>query len=152
MDFAKELVGSIDVQVPSIDRPFGVHLWPIFDTCFKRVVGYAPTDFDFQYGNTTLGTMKSAGSMIVAYYVIIFGGREIMRNVAPLQMRMLFQIHNLCLTLISGALLALFAEQLVPTVYRNGLMYGICAYEGGWTKNLVILYYVRRPRPWERCH
>jgi len=65
-----------------------------------------------------------------------------MRNVAPFQMRMLFQLHNLCLTLISGALLALFAEQLVPTVYRNGLMYGICAHEGGWTRNLVILYYL----------
>lgn len=51
-------------------------------------------------------------------------------------------IHNFYLTVISGSLLALFIEQLLPTVWRNGVYYAICDHEGGWTDELVILYYV----------
>ncbi len=51
-------------------------------------------------------------------------------------------IHNFYLTAISGILLALFAEQLVSTVYNHGVFYAICDVKGGWTPPLVILYYV----------
>jgi len=50
--------------------------------------------------------------------------------------------HNFYLTTISGILLSLFTEQLVPEVYRNGVFHAICSWEGGWTKQLVILYYM----------
>ena len=46
------------------------------------------------------------------------------------------------LTVISGTLLALFAEQLIPTLVRHGVFYGICSHKGGWTDELVVLYYV----------
>ena len=36
------------IQRPTIDRPFGVHLWPIFDKAFTAIKGYHPQDFDFQ--------------------------------------------------------------------------------------------------------
>lgn len=137
-----DILKTIDVQAPSLDRPFGVHLWPIFDAVFTKVTGASANDFSFVHGSTPISTMKESFSIIVAYYAIIFGGREIMRNFAPFKLRLLFQIHNLGLTLISGALLALFIEQLLPTVVRNGIFYGICHYDGGWTKPLVVLYYV----------
>lgn len=140
--FATDLVKAVDVQPPSMARPFGLHLWPLFDTVYTHVTGSSAENFDFVYGQTPMGTMKQAGSMIIAYYAIIFGGREIMRPFGAFKLRLLFQLHNLILTLISGALLALFVEQLVPTLYNHGLFYGICAYEGGWTKPLVVLYYL----------
>lgn len=137
-----DMIKAVDVQVPSIDRPFGLHLWPLFDTAFTRVMGVSGTDFRFVYGETTLGSLKIAGPLVIAYYAIIFGGREIMRNFAPFKLRLLFQLHNLILTLISGALLVLFMEQLIPTLYKHGLLFGICEYDGGWTKPLVTLYYL----------
>jgi fatty acid elongase 3 len=52
-------------------------------------------------------------------------------------------IHNFYLTAISGVLLALFIEQLFPTVVQHGVFFSICNHKGGWTKELVTLYYVR---------
>lgn len=83
--------------------------------------------------------------MLVTYYIVILGGREFMRDRAPFKLNGLFKIHNFYLTLISGILLALFAEQLIPTITRYGLFHSICAHHGGWTDKLVILYYVSLP-------
>ena len=52
-------------------------------------------------------------------------------------------MHNLYLTVVSGSLLALFTERLVPTLWRKGIFFAICDAQGGWTNELVILYYVR---------
>lgn len=135
-DFVKAL------PVPTLDRPFGVALWPTFDKVFTAIKGYHPQDFNFQPYVTPMSTMKEAGLMIVAWYIIIFGGREIMRNRPAFKLNGLFMIHNFYLTAISGTLLALFIEQLVPTVARKGIFYAICNRDGGWTPPLVILYYV----------
>lgn len=56
-------------------------------------------------------------------------------------------LHNLALTIISGGLLALFIEQLLPTVWRHGIFFAICDERGGWTEKLVTLYYVRIRHP-----
>lgn len=80
--------------------------------------------------------------MLISYYVIILGGREFMRDRAPLQLSFLFKAHNLILTIISGSLLALFLEQLIPEITRNGIFHAICKIDGGWTDKLVVLYYV----------
>jgi hypothetical protein len=130
------------VPLPSIDRPFGVHLWPLFDYAFNAVMGYHTEDFDFKPRVTPMSTMKESAIAIVTYYIVIFGGREIMRNRPALKLNAAFMIHNFYLTVISGVLLALFIEQLVPTVYNHGIFYAICDVKGGWTPPLVILYYV----------
>lgn len=65
-----------------------------------------------------------------------------MKNRAPWNLNGLFMIHNLYLTTISAILLALFIEQLVPTVWRHGIFFAICDARGGWTEPLVALYYV----------
>jgi fatty acid elongase 3 len=133
--------------VPTLDRPFGVALWPIFSKAFEAVKGYPAEDFRFVDGQTPMSTLSETAIGLVSYYLIIFGGREMMRDRQPMQLNGLFKIHNFYLTAISGVLLVLFLEQLIPTVVRNGVFFGICSYEGGWTDQLVVLYYVSPPSP-----
>lgn len=127
---------------PTIDRPFGIQLWPIFDKAFEVVMGYPASQFEFVRGSTPMSTIEETGVLLVAYYVIIFGGREFMKSRPALKLNTLFMIHNLYLTLISGTLLALFIEQLLPTIWRHGIFYAICDYRGGWTQPLIVIYYV----------
>lgn len=130
------------LPLPTIDRPFGIHLWPIFDKAFTAVAGYSANDFEFVPFETPMSTLKSTSIFVVIYYLIIFGGREWMRNREPFKLKTLFLIHNLYLTFISGTLLALFIEQLLPTVVRGGIFHAICHHDGGWTQPLVVLYYL----------
>ncbi|CAG7919299.1 unnamed protein product [Penicillium olsonii] len=130
------------VSAPSLDRPFGVHLWPLFDLGFKKVMGYPASEFNFAEGVTPLSTLKETTMMLVTYYVIIFGGREVMKKLPAFKLNTLFMIHNLVLTLVSGILLVLFIEQLLPTIVRHGVFYAICDHSGGWTQPLIILYYL----------
>lgn len=129
--------------MPTLDRPFGVHLWPIFSRAFELVAGYPADDFRFEAGKTPMSTLKETSIFVVIYYIIIFGGREWMRNREPFKLKTLFIIHNFYLTAISAILLALFVEQLLPTIVRHGIFFAICDHEGGWTQPLVVLYYVR---------
>lgn len=135
------------LPLPTIDRPFGIHLWPIFDKAWTAVTGYPVGDFEFVQGKTPMSTLKETSIFIVLYYAIIFGGREWMRNREPFKLKGAFLVHNFYLTAISAILLALFIEQLVPTLVRGGLFHAICHAEGGWTQPLVVLYYVR----WQFC-
>jgi len=130
------------LPIPTLDRPFGIHLWPIFSKAFEAVVGYPAEDFNFQAGATPMSTIKETSIFIVIYYAVIFGGRELMRSREPFKLRTLFLIHNFYLTAISGILLALFIEQLLGTVVRKGVFFAICDREGGWTQPLVVLYYL----------
>jgi fatty acid elongase 3 len=88
-----------------------------------------------------MSTLTETVAMIVLYLVVIFGGREFMRNRPAYKLNGLFMAHNFCLTAISGTLLVLFAEQLIPTLWRGGLYENICG-ASGWTSSLVTLYYV----------
>lgn len=133
--------------VPTLDRPFGVALWPVFEKVFESVKGYRPQDFRFVPGETPMSTLGQCTLTLVSYYVIIFGGREIMKDRPPMQLNGLFKIHNFYLTAISGILLLLFAEQLIPELARNGIFHAICHHDGGWTDKMVILYYVGTPWP-----
>lgn len=130
------------LPLPTLDRPFGIELWPIFDKAYSAIFGYSPVDFEFVPGETTLSTLTATLVSLTAYYIIIFGGRELMKNRAPFVLNGPFMVHNLYLTLISGGLLVLFIEQILPTVARNGIFYAICSHDGGWTRKLVMLYYV----------
>ena len=89
-----------------------------------------------------MSTLKETAAVLVSYYIIVFGGRELMKNRPAFKFNPIFMAHNLGLTIISGGLLALFIEQLLPTVWRNGVFFAICNANGGWTRQLVTLYYV----------
>lgn len=130
------------LPLPTLDRPFGIELWPLLDKVWTPIVGYPVSEFRFVSGVTPMSTIKEAGIFVVIYYAIIFGGREWMRNREPYKLKTLFLIHNFFLTFISAALLALYIEQLLPTVVRKGIFHSICHTDGGWTQPLVVLYYV----------
>jgi fatty acid elongase 3 len=104
-------------------------------------VGYSAEDFRFVPEKTPFSTLTETVAMIAIYVVVIFGGREVMRNRQPYKLNGLFMAHNFILTAISSALLVLFAEQLIPTLWRGGLYENICG-ASGWTQPLVVLYYV----------
>ena len=135
-------VDWIEVGAPTLDRPFGLALWPIFEKAYEAINGYKPQDFQFEQGKTAFSTFGVTAGTLLTYYLVIFGGREIMRNRPALQLNFLFKIHNFYLTAISGVLLVLFLEQLIPEVVRNGVFHAVCDHAGGWTDKLVILYYV----------
>lgn len=120
---------------------FKVDPWSIFNFCWTSTLGYAADEFEFLPGTTPLSTLKEAGGWIVLYYVIIFGGRELMRDRPALKLQGTFIIHNWYLTVISGALLVLFVQQLIPSLWKNGLYDNICG-RSGWTKQLIVLYYL----------
>ena len=135
----------IQYGVPTLDRPFGVQLWPMFETAYASVLGYKPQDFRFVPGETPVSTLKACTAILLSYYLLIFGGRELMRDRQPLHLNFLFKAHNFALTAISFVLLVLFVEQLVPMLGRHGVFFAICDHRGGWTDKMVILYYVRAP-------
>ncbi|KAL9071014.1 MAG: hypothetical protein Q9161_004514 [Pseudevernia consocians] len=134
--------GLGSIPFPTLDRPFIVELWPQFDKLYSRVVGHSANKFVFVPGATPLSTFTATVTMLITYYVTVFAGREFMKNREPFKLNSLFMVHNLALTIISGVLLALFTEQLVPTIARNGVFYAICDHRGGWTAPLVTLYYL----------
>lgn len=115
--------------------------WTILQKAWKSSTGYPVEKFNISLGKTPMTTFTETVFMIVLYYAVILGGREIMRGRPAYKLNDLFLLHNLALTLISGALLALFIEQLAPTIWRHGVFFSICG-DGGWTPQLATLYYV----------
>ncbi len=115
--------------------------WQLLDKAWMTIFGYHAHDFQFTPGRTPLSTLKETTIMLVVYYSVILGGREWMRTRPAFKLNTPFLIHNLYLTIISGSLLALFIQQLVPRLWTHGLYDGICG-AGGWTDKLVVLYYL----------
>ncbi|KAK5081043.1 Fatty acyl-CoA elongase/Polyunsaturated fatty acid specific elongation enzyme [Lithohypha guttulata] len=115
--------------------------WSIFDKAWTTLVGYPAQDFRFEEGSTPISTTKAVLSWIATYYVVIFGGRALMANRPAFKLHTAFIIHNFYLTAISGALLVLFLQQIVPSIWNNGLYDNVCGVSG-WTKPLVVLYYL----------
>ena len=132
---------SLSSHGPLVIQPMSLSPWANFDKAWTAVMGYPAHKFKFVAGRTPMSTLAETVTMIVLYLVVIFGGRELMRNRKPLKLNGLFMAHNFILTAISGALLVLFAEQLIPTLWRHGLYENICG-GSGWTQPLVVLYYV----------
>lgn len=77
----------------------------------------------------------------VTYFLVIFGGRFLMKNVPAFKLQAPFMIHNFLLTAVSGILLVLMVEQIFPIFYNHGLMAAICA-DATWTQPLELLYYL----------
>lgn len=133
------------LPLPTVDRPFGIHLWPIFSKGWELVTGSPAEEFRFEFGKTPMSTLREAAIITAIYYVVIFGGRELMRSREPFKMRNLFLVHNFFLTALSAVLLALFIELQLPVLVRKGVFYAICHADGGYTQPIVVLYYVRIP-------
>jgi hypothetical protein len=120
---------------------FSLSPWVNFNRLWISVKGYPADEFDFIPGTTPFSTMCETLGMIALYLAVILGGRELMKNRKPVKLNGLFMAHNFILTMVSGALLVLFAEQLLPTLWSHGVYENICG-GSGWTPPLVVLYYV----------
>ncbi|KAJ4389101.1 Fatty acyl-CoA elongase/Polyunsaturated fatty acid specific elongation enzyme [Gnomoniopsis smithogilvyi] len=142
MDSASSATFYEHLPLPTIDRPFGIQLWPIFDKAFEIFAGYPASEFRFEAGVTPMSTLKETGIFVVLYYILILGGREVMRSKDAFKLKKLTIVHNFILTAVSAILLALFVEQILPTVVRKGIFFAICDHDGGWTQPLVVLYYL----------
>lgn len=130
--------------VPNIERPFfNISPWNHFDkttTCITKGK-FVPSEFEFVKSKLPLSDLHHVAIAIALYYIIIFGGRAILRPFKPFKLNGLFQIHNLILTSVSFLILILMVEQLVPMIAKNGLYYSICNI-GAWTQPMVTLYYM----------
>lgn len=131
-----------EFSIPSVDRPFGFYLWDIVSYLSIKVANYDPNTFVFaQDTGLPFSTTTPVLVAIAVYYIVIFGGREVMRNFEPKRLNLLFQIHNFFLTALSLTLFLLLVEQLVPILYNHGILYAICN-TGSWTQPIVTVYYV----------
>lgn len=129
---------------PTLDRPFfNISLWQNFDRTVALVTGgrFVPSEFRFVAGQLPLSEFPHVLGAIATYYVVIFGGRAVLKHTEPLKLNTLFQLHNLFLTTLSLTLLVLMVEQLIPMIAKNGLYFAICNIEA-WTQPLVTLYYM----------
>lgn len=88
-----------------------------------------------------MATSSEMWIVIALYYTTIFSGWAFMKKRQPLKLNTLFMAHNFILTAVSGALLVLFLEQVVPSLWKHGLYNCMCS-SPGWTDQLVVLYYV----------
>lgn len=131
----------VEIGLPTVDRPFGIHLWPIFDDLWLALTGDRASNFAFVPGKTFMSTYTEVVGAIIAYYVVIFSGREFMRSRSALKLNSWFQLHNIGLTILSAVLWALLFEQIFPIIVRRGVFYSICS-AGAWTQPLVFIYYV----------
>jgi GNS1/SUR4 family len=133
---------SVTLQAIDISPPLlKLDPWSLFDRAWTVITGYPTKDFRFIQGYTPMSTLKETAFSITLYYIVIFGGRELMRSWPALKLNKLFLIHNFYLTAISGGLLALFIQQLVPGLWKHGLYDGVCG-ATGWSQNLLVLYYL----------
>ncbi|SCU99514.1 LAME_0G03466g1_1 [Lachancea meyersii CBS 8951] len=129
---------------PCLERPFfNISLWDHFDILASKISNghFVPSRFEFVPGQLPLSELPQVLAAITTYYVVIFGGRYMLKNSEPFKLNVWFQLHNLFLTLLSLTLLVLMVEQLVPLIATNGLYYAICN-AGAWTQPLVTLYYM----------
>ena len=65
----------IQYGVPTLDRPFGLALWPIFSKAFESLRGYSPEAFRFVPGKTPMATMAETALFLISRLERLLPGR-----------------------------------------------------------------------------
>jgi hypothetical protein len=127
---------------------FKPHTMPSHSPVYDALASLFPADlprslYIWDPPNTPLSTITPVATAIATYLVIIFGGRYLMKDRAPFgsSLKYPFLIHNLALTIGSGALLAVMLEEVFPILKRGGMLYGIC-HPAAWTTRLETFYII----------
>jgi fatty acid elongase 3 len=81
---------------------------------------------------TPLSNGSHVIAALVSYLVTVFSIKFIMKDRKPVQLSLLWQAHNLILSVGSLVLLVLMVEEIVPIVWNRGIFYGICGRDA-WT-------------------
>jgi fatty acid elongase 3 len=87
----------------------------------------------FQPGVTPLSTLPSVATAVAIYLSIVFGIHTYQKDKAPKKLNTLFQIHNVLLSSVSGLLLVLILEEIIPKLWNKGVFYVFCSAEA-WTE------------------
>ncbi|KTW29789.1 hypothetical protein T552_00994 [Pneumocystis carinii B80] len=125
----------------SIERPFGIYLWSIFSKIWEKSLGYPVERFEFVAGETYLSKWIHVIGIILVYYVVILVGKWVMSFFSAIKLNMLWKIHNLFLSVISGFFFLLLFEQMFPIIWKHGVYYSICNPKS-WTQRVVTIYYI----------
>lgn len=140
--FVKSTPNLWEITTPSLERPFGIQLYPLFREAILKVAGKDVDRFEYKFNSDVpMSSVPAVSAAIVLYYVVIFGGQFLLKSVRPIRLNPIFKLHNLILTLLSLTLLLLLTEQLVPIVGKHGVFYGICN-PNSWTQRIELLYYL----------
>ena len=138
----KSLCAAASPSLPTLDKPFGISLWSLFRWAVYSAVSYDVETFEYKYNSDVpLSTVPHVMLAILMYYVIIFAGRYLLTNVRPIKFGLLFKLHNLFLTLLSGSLLLLLFEQMFPIIVRHGVFFSI-GNPQSWTQRVELIYYL----------
>lgn len=133
------------LPIPTLDRPFGFDLFELFDqfSTFVTRGWFVPSQFEFIENVTPMSDFPSVVAAIAVYYIVIFGGRALINkyDAHPVVPAPVFQLHNLILTIVSLSLLLMFAQELIPMLYRHGIYFAICDH-AAWTEHMTVLYYL----------
>ncbi|OLY85759.1 putative elongation of fatty acids protein 1 [Smittium mucronatum] len=123
-----------------------MYLDSILQACMAAV-GKDKDSWRYTSGSTVASTWSFVLTGTMIYLILVFGGKAVMKNFKPLELNAYTQFHNIYLSVISGLLLALFFEQLLPNLSQHGLFWSICDRDA-WTQKLELLYYINYMIKW----
>ncbi|GMK58217.1 hypothetical protein CspeluHIS016_0502490 [Cutaneotrichosporon spelunceum] len=92
-------------------------------------------------GKSPISTYKEVIIALTTYLVVIFGGRELMRNREPFKLKALFRLHNAFLSLGSLILLIVLLEEVATFYLPRGFYYSIC-HPGAFTPTAITYYMI----------
>jgi len=125
----------------SLQRPFGVQLYPMFESAYHALTGKSTDVFDFNVPGLFGNNITDVTLVIVSYLTIIFAIQAWMVSRKRFDLKPAFCVHNLFLSLGSLVLFALYVEKLLPMIVQHGFYYSICS-QDAFTNNLAALHYV----------
>ncbi|MBW0562078.1 hypothetical protein O181_101793 [Austropuccinia psidii MF-1] len=90
---------------------------------------------------TPFSTYSTLFATMITYLVIVLGGQKLMTDRKPIQLKPLFILHNILLSISSFWLLILLIEQVLPIYLNHGFFYSIC-HANAWTPQLATIYII----------
>ena len=125
------------------------YYYPVMKRLFPSLPQSGPAAFHFESHAGFVNDWPSVIAVMIVYYVMVFVHFRYRRPFEWFSrkfgsaVQLVFVVHNAVLVVLSGVLLALILENLVPRILQHGLMWGIC-HENAFEQDhrLEFFYYV----------